>query len=310
MGNQASFRDVVHKQKDILRTQLEAKLSACGASIVKCIVDGGDHEDLLVSFAQKNEISGRIYLLNSDREQISSDIYKDGINNEFLCKELDKKLFVVEHPSDFYISNTYISHTTLRPSVSAVNVLKNDDEIIGYLVLDIIVRSISNDAASNSNKYLQLKGDPAIRENIFNGTRKQSEMDNKVDDVHAICQEMICELGIFHLKLHYSSSRATFWSYDNPYEYVVHTIDEILTPDICLLYAAKSYPKNAKIPKEKVKEILSKMKNLRYMDDNIYLRAGSINIMNGYIALNFSCDGSHYLEADEFLEIADMEYGT
>lgn len=305
-----SFKDVVYKQKDILRARLEAKLSACGDLLITSLINKSSFEQILVDFAIDNEISGRVYLLDKNREQISPDIYKNGINDEFRSKELDKKLFVNEHPGDFYISNTYISHTTLRPSVSAVRVLKDGADTVGYLVVDIVVRSISNDGKNTNSKYLQLKGDPAIRENIFNGIRKRSEMDKKVDDVHAISTEMICELGIFHLKLHYSSSRATFWAFQNPYEYVVHTIDEILTPDICLLYPSSSYPGNAKIPKNQIKNILSKMKNLRYMDDNIYLRAGSINIMNGKVGLNFSCDGSHYLDFDEFLNIADNEYGT
>jgi hypothetical protein len=37
------------------------------------------------------------------------------------------------------------------------------------------------------------------------------------------------------------------------------------------------------------------------MDESIYLRAGSLNIMNGLVSLNFSCDGSHYMRWDEFL---------
>jgi len=143
---------------------------------------------------------------------------------------------------------------------------------------------------------------------LFNGTRQLSAMDTKIDDVHSIAKEMLCELGAFHLKLHYSSSRATIWYYDNPFEYQVHTIDEILTPDVCLLYPDASYPKQAKIPKSEIGQILSKFKKLRYMDNNIYLRAGSINTINGMIGLNFSCDGSHYMPASEFMDIVENQF--
>jgi hypothetical protein len=34
----------------------------------------------------------------------------------------------------------------------------------------------------------------------------------------------------------------------------------------------------------------------------LYLRAGSLNIFNGMIGLNFSCDGSHYLSYEGLLE--------
>ena len=40
---------------------------------------------------------------------------------------------------------------------------------------------------------------------------------------------------------------------------------------------------------------------LRTTDDTFYLRSGSLNLINGMVGLTFSCDGSHYLPADEFL---------
>jgi hypothetical protein len=48
--------------------------------------------------------------------------------------------------------------------------------------------------------------------------------------------------------------------------------------------------------------ILKGMRELRLADDVIYLRSASINIFNGMISLTFSCDGSHYMRYDEFLE--------
>ena len=44
------------------------------------------------------------------------------------------------------------------------------------------------------------------------------------------------------------------------------------------------------------------LKMLRMADENIYLRASSINLFNGVVGLTFSCDGSHYMRYDEFLE--------
>jgi hypothetical protein len=40
----------------------------------------------------------------------------------------------------------------------------------------------------------------------------------------------------------------------------------------------------------------------REMDKTVYLRADSLNIMNGMAGLNFSCAGSHYMPVAEFLE--------
>jgi len=37
------------------------------------------------------------------------------------------------------------------------------------------------------------------------------------------------------------------------------------------------------------------------MDEMFYLRSGTLNIFNGVVGLTFSCDGSHYLPWEEFL---------
>jgi len=36
--------------------------------------------------------------------------------------------------------------------------------------------------------------------------------------------------------------------------------------------------------------------------ESIYLRQSSINLFNGMVSLTFSCDGSHYLSHQRFLD--------
>ena len=43
-------------------------------------------------------------------------------------------------------------------------------------------------------------------------------------------------------------------------------------------------------------------KALRFADDNVYLRFGSINTVNAMVCLNFSCDGTHVMRYDDFLD--------
>ena len=47
--------------------------------------------------------------------------------------------------------------------------------------------------------------------------------------------------------------------------------------------------------------MLDAMRELRLADQTIYLRSASINIFNGMVSLTFSCDGTHYMSCDEFL---------
>jgi len=107
--------------------------------------------------------------------------------------------------------------------------------------------------------------------------------------------------GIFHGKLHFSSSRATIWVIDDPYRYRLLDIDALTDPDTCLSYPGCPYPADAAIPRDKIRPVLDALRALRFMDETLYLRAGSLNIFNGMVGLTFSCDGSHYLPWDEFL---------
>jgi hypothetical protein len=52
--------------------------------------------------------------------------------------------------------------------------------------------------------------------------------------------------------------------------------------------------------------VFEQFKKLRFADETLYLRSASINIINGFVALNFSCDGSHYMPVDEFLQRGEV----
>jgi hypothetical protein len=107
---------------------------------------------------------------------------------------------------------------------------------------------------------------------------------------------------MFQGVIHFSSSRATAWFIDDPYRYRMLDHEALADPDICLAYPVCPYPADALMPQSSIAEILNGMRELRLADDVIYLRSASINIFNGMISLTFSCDGSHYMRYDEFLE--------
>jgi hypothetical protein len=136
---------------------------------------------------------------------------------------------------------------------------------------------------------------------VFQQCRIQSRLDNNIDLVLPVLEELVTEHGVYQLEIHFSSSRATVWFLDDPYRYQLIEIDELTDPDICLAYAHHPYPKDALIPRENIRPILDTFRQLRFADDTIYLRAGSINLFNGIVGLNFSCDGSHYIPHEEFL---------
>jgi len=82
----------------------------------------------------------------------------------------------------------------------------------------------------------------------------------------------------------------------------IQALKACVTQRICLAYSQRPYPKAAVIPPARVGEVFRTFGALRFMNETIYLRSGSLNNFNGVVGLNFSCDGSHYKPWNEFLE--------
>ena len=151
------------------------------------------------------------------------------------------------------------------------------------------------------SQWKQYRGDPAIRGGLFEQCRVRSEMDDQFNETFAQIERLMCQHGVFHAKLHFSSSRATLWLYSDPHRYRVLSVDELLTATPCPACPSSDFPLDAVVAPHHIREILEMFRTLRFSDEQLYLRSGSINLINGLVGLNFSCDGRHYLPAAEFL---------
>ena len=179
----------------------------------------------------------------------------------------------------------------------------NGGETIGFLGADFDLRELplTREVFRPPEQWVQLKGDPAIRGGLFAQERVESLMDTRIDEVLDLLRELIAVHGVFHGKLHFSSSRASLWLMDDPYRFRLLDFEDLTDPGICLAYPSRPYPADAAIPLEQVGAVFKTFRALRFMDETIYLRSGSLNIFNGLVGLNFSCDGSHYMPWQEFL---------
>ncbi len=245
------------------------------------------------------------YALDPSGRQISANVSADALSERFYGQDLSQRPFMTNVlPSrGFILSDVYVSRGTERPTVTAVLAILKDDQVSGFIAADFDLRDLPlGDAPHHAApSWRQIKGDPAIRQTVFMQQRAISDLDQHIDDVIATIDELMCERGIFHVQIHFSSSRATLWSMDDPFSYRVHVLEEIINPAVCLEFRQQPYPERATVRPEQVRMVLEKFHQLRVADDTIYLRSGSLNIINGIVGLTFSCDGSHYIPVDEFL---------
>jgi len=158
------------------------------------------------------------------------------------------------------------------------------------------------------SRWLQIRGDSAVSRSVFEQGRVQNEFDMRIDEVLARVEALILRHGVFHAKMHFSSGQVTLWLINDPLRYRVHVKEEFLDPDICLAYPCQPYTEEALVPTPEIAKVLAEFKLLRTQDNHIYLRSASLNVVNGLVGLNFSCEGSHYLNYAEFLTHAGNIY--
>ena len=226
---------------------------------------------------------------------LDADYGRDRSHRPYMCQPIP------EH--GLLLSEAYISLRAQRPSLTAVQRVERDGVPLGTLGADFDLRDLPLTRAlySQPARWHQLKGDPAIRGQLFEQRRAESLMDQSMDLILSVTEELVTQSGVFHAKLHFSSSRASIWLVDDPYRYRILGFEELSDPNVCLAFPHHDYPTDAVLAAEAVRPILEAFRTLRFADDVIYLRSGSLNIFNGMVSLNFSCDGSHYLPYADFL---------
>jgi len=247
-----------------------------------------------------------LYALDTHAIQLSDNISPQGLIETDFGRDRSSRPYMNEAvPSQgFLLSEAYISLRAKRPSLTAIQIVRDTDgRVLGFVGADFDLRNLplTGTLYDEPTTWRQIKGDPVIRSAVFQQTRSESAMDRALDTVVGVVEELMTDRGVFHGKLHFSSSRATVWLYDDPYRYRLLDIDALTDPDTCLIYPLHDYPLDAIVPRERIRPVLDAIVALRFVDDTFYLRAGSLNIMNGMVGLTFSCDGSHYLPWDEFL---------
>lgn len=307
-----ALQAAIARQRMLLRGRLAGQL---GRLVEPCRDLWGDRaglEDLLDSALRELPACKYLYLLDADARQVTANLSRQGPLPEHHGRDRGRRPYLAEAlaGAEFSLSPAYLSRNQGRPSLTAIQrITAADGSLLGFLGADFDLRELplTRELYRQPDQWLQLKGDPAIRGGLFYQQRVESLMDSRMDEVLGLFTELVTDHGVFHGKLHFSSSRATIWSLDDPYRFRVLDFEDLTNPDTRLAYPQRDYPAEAEIAAAHVGAVFHSFKGLRLMDENIYLRSGSLNIFNGIVALNFSCDGSHYMRWEEFLD-KDMDF--
>ena len=301
-----TWKDAVQRQRLMLAERLSLPLANIAA---KCVPVWNDREALghvLLASLPSVRHGLFMYVLDSNGIQISDNVSVDGFMPEHFGRDRSSRPYMHEAvPSEgFLLSEAYLSLRLNRPSITALQVVRDNDQVLGFVGIDFDLRDlpVTSELYDESKEWRQIKGDPSIRSSVFLQCRIESPMDKDIDVATAILEDLITDRGMFQSVIHFSSSRATALFMCDPFRYRIFDAEALNYPYICLLYPHHDYPDDAVIPRERIASILKALKKLRLTDETFYLRSASINIFNGLISLTFSCDGSHYMAWKDFLE--------
>lgn len=302
-----TLQESIDRQRSLLKSWLSAPLLHLADDCLALWPDRQALEARLMDALAELPYCKYLYLLDANAHQITANASRAGLVESQFGRDRSERPYLARalDGATFSLSEAYISRNARRPSLTAVQAVQTEGgELLGYLGADFDLRELPATEAvyRQPGQWMQLKGDPAIRSGLFHQARVTSPMDERIDAVLDLLAELITVNGVFHAKLHFSSSRATLWSVDDPFRFRIHDIDELSNPDLCLAYPHRAYPPQACIPEEAIIRILRCFRDLRFMDETLYLRSGMLNVFNGIIGLTFSCDGSHYMPWDEFLD--------
>ncbi|WP_297461713.1 hypothetical protein [Ferrovum sp.] len=272
-----------------------------------------------------------LYALDTNAVQITSNISREGLVVEHFGRDRSDRPYMSEallatgffdknreqhyqqwpylregvQATDFLLCEAYISLRALRPSLTAIQFVRNADGIVlGFIGADFALRDLpqTHQLYEEPRHWRQFVGDPPIG-TVPSQTRSKSVMDRHLDTVLSVVEELILDHGVYHVILHFSSSQAVVWVMDDPYRYRVLAMDMLTDPDSCMAYPKRPYPTDALVPAQQIRAVLDNLRELRSMNEMLYLRSGTLNIFNGIVGLTFSCDGSHYIPYDEFLKM-------
>ena len=301
-----STQETILKIKDALADSISAPLAQLAIDCAEVWPNADALDRILGGSVASIPACHLLYAWNVDNIEISSLVTATEVDTSWRGRDLSDRPYLKNHLpyKGIMISSVYLSEASHGQCITALQAVRHEGQLIGFIAADFAVTDLLRDLelTTPAQQWQQFRGDPAVRGTVFMQTRVQSLLDDHIDEVMDLIENLMCNHGVFHSKIHFSSGRCSIWLYDDPYNYRILGVEEIIDPDICLAYPLRPFPAEAKTSCGQVREVLREFKALRFADETIYLRSGSINLMNGMLGLTFSCDGSHYMPVDEFLE--------
>ncbi|MBT7307246.1 MAG: hypothetical protein HN842_03465 [Gammaproteobacteria bacterium] len=244
------------------------------------------------------------YLISLEGTVLSPSISFTTIDPSDQGKDVSQRPYFMEWDGkkDFFLSRLYTSTKTNLTCMTALQTVRIEGEIVALIAVDFDNSQNSCSRITAIQNHTQIKGDPSIRQQLFQQTRTITPMEEQIDAVHQLMNQLLLNHGVFYIEMKYSRSTATIRFIDYPYHDPFFTMEKLISANFSETLSKEPFSALSSVSDEQIMPVLKLFKSLRLADENIYLRSASLNIITGMVELNFSCDGTHYLPVADFLE--------
>lgn len=300
------YKESVSQKKRFLSSYLKAPMDKLSVECAKNWYDPAALSATLRDFYPSVPHCQLLYCFDCRGQQTSSSIYRNHDDPVQLGRDLSARPFFygLLPYTGMSLSSVYLCERSVEPCITAINAIRCDGDHVGFVAADFhfnnLPKFIPNETATSD--WQQFRGDPAIRNSVFSQQRVMSYLDQHIDEILYVITCLFQNYGVFHLQIDFSASRVTIWSIENPYEFNILTVDELLSPELYEKLPRQTYPVEAITASGTLPIVLAQMKSLRQADEMLYLRSAMLNVITGTIGLTFSCDGFHVMSVNEFLQ--------
>lgn len=185
------------------------------------------------------------------------------------------------------------------------------------------------------NLKVSIKGDPTMRETVFDRERRESPMDKVLPDLMPALQALLLERCISEVSLHFNSGEIRLTSVFDPFNYEIHPANKLIDsgyldrhfprlayekkisliralyetlgrelaalriPSPFTDYFTNRYRNWQPLTSEEITRVVSKIQLLRTIP-NYYLRNMGISITRDAVRMQFNCDGTHIVSTGEY----------
>jgi hypothetical protein len=227
-----ALQTAVARQRMLLSSRLSGRMQRLAIACAAVWPERTALEKVLDQGLDLLPYSKYLFILDERARQITSNISHDGLLPENFGRDRSQRPYLANAIAGekFSLSDAYISRNARRPTLTAAqHILDEDGRLLGYLGVDFDLRElpITREVYRQPEQWMQIKGDPAIRGGLFMQQRIDSAMDQRIDEVLDLVVELVEVHGVFHAKLHFSSSRATLWLLDDPLRYRILDIEDL-----------------------------------------------------------------------------------